>query len=110
MRIEPVNVEAFTIYEATSLDPIMVVLQDYRVGSGRLLIECFGTAWSTYWGAMGDNGVRGFVCSCSADYVANRLWPTGQKRTKKDYQYLMRIVEAVQQALRCKLPGVQTTS
>jgi hypothetical protein len=100
MRIESVTVEAFTIYEAPALDPVMVVIQDYHVGSGRLLVECFGSAWSTYWGAMGDNGVRGFVCSCSADYVTNRLWPSGQRRIKKDYAYLTRIVEAVQTALR----------
>lgn len=99
MRIEPVTVEAFTIYDAPTLDPVMVVIQDYHVGSGRLLVECFGIAWSAYWGAMGDRGVRGFVCSCSADYVVNRLWPSHQKRTKKDYAYLTRIVEAVQAAL-----------
>jgi hypothetical protein len=99
MRIEPITVEAFTIYDAPALDPVLVMLQDFGGGSGRLLIECFGSAWSAYWGAMGDNGVRGFVCKCSADYLANRLWPSKQRRTKNEYAYLTRLVEAVQAAL-----------
>lgn len=99
MRIEPERVDALTIYGADRLDPIFVVLQDLGSGHGRLTIECWGSAWSAYWGAMGSESLRKFVCSCSADYVANRLWPPKQPRRHADYSYLLRIVEAVQQAL-----------
>ncbi len=74
MRIEPAKVDAFTIFGAPALDPVTVVMQDFGGGSGRFIVECYGEAWSAWWGAMGNDDLRGFVTTCSADYVANRLW------------------------------------
>jgi hypothetical protein len=103
VRIEPAVVKAFTIYDADRLDPILVVMQDFGVGQGRLVVECYGEAWSTYWGAMGDDyDLRRFITCASADYIANRLWPSRMRRTKDRYEYLTRIVEAVQAVLQQK--------
>lgn len=102
MRVEPVtNVKAFVIYEGPRLDPVTVILQDYGVGAGRLIVECYGEAWSTYWGGMGNKRIDGFIRTCSTDYIANRLWPSSRKRLKKDpqYAYLTRVVDAVQAAM-----------
>lgn len=100
MRVEETKVEALTIRDAERLDPVLVILQDFGGGAGRLVAECFGSAWSTYWGGMGPRTLREFICSCEPDYIANRLFPEKQRRTKHEYAYVMRIVAAIQTALR----------
>lgn len=106
MRIEPIQVEALQIFDAPKLDPIQVILHSTGQGSGRMVIECWGNAWAAYWGAMGNSTLRQFVTSAEADYIANKMWPVKQRRTKADYAYLVRIVEAVQEALRAvTVPG-----
>lgn len=100
MRTEPApKLDAFTIFEAPKLDPVTVILQDFG-GSGRLTVECYGLAWSTYFGAIGTATLRKFLAGCDSDYLANRMWPPRQRRVKSDYAYLVRIVEAVQTAIR----------
>lgn len=99
MRIEKIEVAAaFTIFEAKALDPITVVLQDIAPGKGRLIIECYGEAWSGYWGAMGDCCIDDFLLSCDAEYIANRM--ARAKESKSDKAYRLRIVMAVQESLR----------
>ena len=109
MRVEPAHVEALTIYEADRLDPVFVVLQDFGGGRGRLVVECWGNAWSTYWGAMGSETLRQFIVGCDVDYIANRMWPSKQpRRVKADFAYLVRIVTAVQNALRTSVIGSES--
>jgi hypothetical protein len=98
MRTEQINVEAFTIHDAKALDPIRVIMQDIGPRQGRLIVECFGQAWSAYWGGMGDRTLREFLISCNASYIANKLTPPYRLK-KSDEAYLMRVVEAVHMAL-----------
>jgi hypothetical protein len=101
MRIENIEVvAAFTVLEAKALDPITVVLQDVAPGKGRLIIECYGRAWTAFWGAMGDSCIEEFVLDVNAEYIANRMGIP--KETKSDKAYLLRIVQSVQAALRNK--------
>lgn len=104
MRVEAIKVEALTIFDAPTLDPVTVILQDVARNHGRLIIECYGKAWSAYWGAMGERSLREFVCGCHADYIANRLIEGGFKHRSKKDQYVLRIVVAVQEALRSSSP------
>lgn len=99
MKTEPTSVVALRISDAPALDPILVLMQDIGPGQGRLIIECYSVAWATYWGGMGDRSVKEFVRSCDSDYIANRMWPPKQRRTKADYAYLMHIVDAVKAAI-----------
>jgi len=100
MRIEPAISEAFTIYDAPKLDPITVVLQDLSPGRGRIIIECYGSAWATYFGAIGDQRIRDFLVACSADYVVGRMWSFSTRTTKHHKSHLLKIVEAVLEALK----------
>lgn len=101
MHIENIEVAAaFTVFDVKALDPITVVLQDVAPGKGRLIIECYGRAWSAFWGAMGDRCIEEFVLSADAEYIANRMYIP--KETKSDKAYLLRIVQAVQASLRDK--------
>jgi hypothetical protein len=102
MHVATATGEVYLVSQLRTLDPITVLLQEFGGGKGRIVLECYGLAWTTYFGAMGSETLREFVTTCSADYLANRMWPAKQRRTKADYGYLLRIVEAVQEAL--KLP------
>lgn len=67
------------------LDPVTVILEDvgHRVmkmesgdhitRQGKIIIECHGESWSSYWGGMGDQTVAEFFADCSADYLAGCL-------------------------------------
>ena len=101
MRIqENPRTVSFTIFDADKLDPVTVFLQDFGGGCGRLIVECWCTAWAAYWGAMGTRSVREFVLDAHADYIAMRMFPQDRKHIKRDEAYLLRIVKVVQQALR----------
>jgi hypothetical protein len=87
---------AFVIDEVRALDPITVILVAYGQGKGKIILECYGTTWSTYWGGMGDRDVIGFIDICGSDYISGRL--EKPKSTRADKQYLSRIIEALKDA------------
>lgn len=101
MRIEKEDgFETIRIFDAPNLDAIRVILRDYG-GRGLVVIECYSSAWATWFGAIGDGRLKDFVCSCSVDYLVNRLAdPTTHRRGKRELQYLGRIVRAAQDGLR----------
>jgi hypothetical protein len=99
MTVEPASLDSFVISGAHALDPILVALQDFGGGKGRIVVECYGQAWSAYWGAMSGQSLRAFIVGAEPDYIANRMWPAKQRRAEADYAYLLRIVAAVQDAL-----------
>lgn len=101
-RIMPTS--AFIIKGAPQLDPITVIVRDFELGRGQIIIECYGRAWAAYWGAMGGVNLATFFINCGADYLANRLRPAGIRITKAEQEYLVRIVRAVQDALRESSP------
>ncbi len=101
MRIENTSAIVFTIFDAPRLDPITVVLQDLGPSAGRLIVECYGSAWSGYWGAMGDRNLFDFLCVCSPQYISGKMHPTDhRKMTKREEAYLDRVVNVVLTALR----------
>lgn len=104
MRIEKLpDTETFQIHDAPALDPITVFLQSMGERQGRITVVCYGRAWSAYFGGM-PRPIRDFLSSCDAEYLAGKM--EYGKTTKKDSQYLVRIVEAVQAALKHQPDGV----
>lgn len=99
MRTETAKTEGFTIFDADGFDPILVVFQDLGDGRGRLLLECYGWAWATYWGAMGTT-VRDFVDHCGVDYIVNRMTNAQRRNTAVEVKRLEGIVRAVKAAIR----------
>jgi hypothetical protein len=87
------------------LDAITVLMQDAAPKCGRLIVECYGSAWSAYWGAMGDRTIAEFLRDCDPEYVAGKLYPSNARRNKSDEAYLVRIVEAVMSALPAHATG-----
>lgn len=101
MRFENAErVKVFTIFDAPNLDPITVVLQDVGQGCGRLIVECFGSAWAGYWGATGSETLLDFLTGCHPGYIAGKMHSNDRKMKKSEAAYLERIIEAVHSALR----------
>lgn len=93
-----------TILNATGerLDPVTVFMTDIEPGRGSIIVECFGLAWTCYWGGMGSvSTVRQFLASIDSSYLAFCLirgrgqFPTNQRTHKREVEYLTRIAEAV---------------
>lgn len=98
MRIEDsAKSRVFTIFDAPKLDPVTVVLQDIAPGHGRLIVECWGEAWSAYWGGMGASTLAEFVRDCGTDYIVSKM--CRPRMLKREEAYLKRIVAAVQSTL-----------
>lgn len=102
MNIAPVSVSAVKISDISGLDPINVYWEDFSPGKGQITITCYGSAWTAYWGAMGeDRKIRAFFLSCDTPYLTNRLGITQFLKTNKGHhQYLGRIIDAIKSALR----------
>lgn len=74
MKIESAMIERIRIVGAERLDPVTVMFEDVGPGQGRVVIECFGQSWATYWGAMGEGcSVRHFFSTVDEHYIADRL-------------------------------------
>lgn len=100
MRMKPCPVVAFEIPAAGALDAITVFFQDFVPGKGRVLIECYGSAWTAYFGSMDGRTIRQFFVECGADYLVSKLGITPElKQSKRAHAYLRRIIKTVQEAL-----------
>lgn len=115
MKVEKIDASTVTVLRITDagrLDPITVVLQDLGLNShgrrrGRLIVECFGSAWSAYFGAM-YAPLPSFVAGMDAEYTANNLLEGRQfcgNRSGTDEgetAYVNRIAAAVKAALQAQ--------
>lgn len=75
MKIEKIDVLAFTISEVERLDPVRVMIENYEPGKGRITITCFGKAWTGAWFAMGGDTVQEFVKRVSNEYLIGYFDP-----------------------------------
>jgi len=73
MNIDKQQTETYIITGLSDLDPVTVYVTNYKLGQGKMVIECFGDVWGCYWGAMGENTLQGFVLSASNDYLLGKL-------------------------------------
>ncbi len=73
MKIEQSTAIKLRLTEIESLDPVTVFLEDYVAGKGKIVIECYGKSWSSYWGAMSGRTIAQFFCSCDAGYLISNL-------------------------------------
>ena len=99
MRIEKLHcaiVKISQIDPAKNLDPIRVIIEDYGCG-GRIIIECFGRAWSCFWQDMGMS-LASFFLQANVDYLEGWLHH-GRSPSARDRYYLKRIIVQVKQAM-----------
>jgi len=73
--------------EPHKLDPVSVILEDFGTGKGKIIIECFGQSWSSFWPAMGERDIAAFFCRCDEHYIAKNL--SGVRSDIPDYAGLV---------------------
>lgn len=88
---------------AQSLDPIDVFLVDDGPGRGSITITCYGSAWTAWWGSMGDRSVAQFVAGCDAAYLCSKLRSEVTKASKD--RYLLRVAAAVHVRIQQEIGG-----
>jgi len=73
MLIRKSEVTKIVLAELDRLDPVTLIMEDFGPGQGKLTIDCYGKAWTAYWGGMGDEGIVKFIHTANVDYIANKL-------------------------------------
>lgn len=73
MIIDTKQVTQLIIKDVPRLDPITVTLEDLAPRKGKITVECYGKAWSAFWGGMGDQTIAQFFQSVSSDYIAGNF-------------------------------------
>lgn len=100
------TIETQTVPEANGLDAIEVIWQDYEPGKGRATFICYGTAWTAYFGGMGDRTIKQFISQCGADYLGPKFWMneinwiTSLKCRDAYEKYLERVINAVKKEIQ----------
>ncbi len=149
MKITESNITKLLLTDLDRLDPVKVFLEDLGKSRGQITITCFGEAWTSYWGGMGeDTKIIDFFLSCDEHYIAKNLsripgsvvdydkisddignevdrdnlqcfgkemseaygyeWYMDLPQTSNhEYEYLCRIILAVQAGLKEYLPTVE---
>ena len=96
-----ISVDYFVIDEVVRLDPVTVIIKD-DISKGKVIIECFGESWSTYFGSIGDRKLNDFISGLDSCYLSNRLISnTFHRPTKREAVYVERIAQTVIDA--CKM-------
>lgn len=70
MKIEDTFVRQIKITEVEGLDPVRVMIEEYDRGQAKVIIECYGQSWSSFWGSMGGN-LKEFFTRTNVGYLAN---------------------------------------
>ena len=91
MKVNRKQVTKISITEIKDLDPISVILEDFGVGQGKATIECFGKAWSNYWGAMGNSNISDFLIDSHYDYLIEKFQPTLNRQIPIDDEEEMKV-------------------
>lgn len=89
--------EYFVINDAERLDPVTVILKDNEDKTGKIIVECYGEAWSTYFGGVWDNHTfRSFLSKLDVEYLGERLISRAFHRPpKREVEYVYRIASAI---------------
>lgn len=97
-----ISVDYFIIDDLERLDPVTVIIKDAGQ-SGKIIIECFGEAWSTYFGSIGNRKLNDFISGIDSGYLSSRLISnTFHRPTKRETVYIERIAQTVIDACKMK--------
>jgi hypothetical protein len=83
LKISKSQVTKIVLTELDQLDPVTFITESLGHERGKLTIDCYGEAWTAYWGSMGCDFVEAFIRDASVDYLTNKL--TKAPRTITDF-------------------------
>ncbi|MFT6549977.1 MAG: hypothetical protein ACJA1I_000003 [Zhongshania marina] len=67
------NTETYVLTDLERLDPVTVYVTNYEPGRGKIVIECYGEAWTAFWGGMSGQSIQKFITDSHNDYVINKM-------------------------------------
>ncbi len=105
--LQTIHCECLEIRNVGGLDPILLIFHDTEPGKGQLILKCYTSVWTAWWGGMSGQTVREFIQTCDTDYLLNALWCHDVKRTPQNTNYLRRILAAVLLTLKTEIPREQ---
>ena len=73
MKTTKAKTETYLLSDIDKLDPVTVYVTNYTPGQGKIVIECYGSAWAYFWGGMGENNLQEFFIESSNDYILGKL-------------------------------------
>lgn len=73
MKVNQSTVVRLQLTELENLDPILIFLEETGPRQGKIIIECYGKSWSTYFSGAGNNGLAAFVAGLDEEYLINRF-------------------------------------
>jgi len=73
MKTTTSQVTKLVLTDLDRLDPVSVITEDFGSERGKIIIECYGKAWTAYWGSMGCNSVAIFFYESNEHYLAGKL-------------------------------------
>ena len=73
MKLDLSTVRKIKLTDLDRLDPVSIFLEDFGIGAGQITIYCYGEAWTSYWGGMGNDTIAEFFCGCDEHYIAKNL-------------------------------------
>lgn len=111
MQSRRIPTEAIELSNIPKMDPITVIFQDFGPGSGRIILESYGNAWSCYFGATGTPTIKDFFLSSDVDYLVSKLGSAQiLKQTKREQKYLAQIIRAAQAGVIAGVTGLRQVS
>jgi len=77
MKIEQSTVRKLLISGVDQLDPLTVIIEEFKLGECRVIITCYGDSWTAYWGSMGGT-LAEFFARTSPCYLVGCFAPALQ--------------------------------
>jgi hypothetical protein len=95
------KVDLTIVPHSDGLDEVVAYWRNFEPGKGSVVLTCWGSAWTCYFGGMMGQTIQQFFAGCGADYLVNKLGCTQHlKQSKRNDAYLARIIKAVQATLK----------
>ncbi len=88
--INMLTVEKYCLSNLKALDPVFFTLENFGSGQGKITIDCYGKAWSGYFGSMGTDCIADFLSGCDEFYVAGKL--SDESSSIVDYDKLSEVI------------------
>lgn len=90
MKVTTSQITKYVLSDLDKLDPVTMILEDFGPGKGKLTIDCYGKAWTAYWGAMGSETIAEFINTADVDYLASKLTTVPSRVT--DYEAISQVI------------------
>jgi len=75
MQVEKSTTTKLYVTDVSNLDPVTIYLEDNPPHRGKITIECYGKAWSYYWGNIGAKSIMDFFVNCDNHYLSEKFDP-----------------------------------